>query len=188
MRWIVRWRCGPASGWTVMMSAPASANASRSGSTGEIIRWTSKGLVVCGRNALTTAGPIVMFGTKWPSITSTWIQSAPAASIARTSSPRRAKSAERIEGAIRTGCCMTDSLACGSRAASYSGGAAQSGDEEAITTAFVCEHPGQRPDPPTLMRRDALGQLLVAHRIDRELRLCREERHELLLALGAFER
>jgi hypothetical protein len=35
-----------------------------------------------------------------PSITSTWIQSAPAASIARTSSPSREKSAERIEGEI----------------------------------------------------------------------------------------
>jgi hypothetical protein len=34
---------------------------------------------VCGRIAFTTAGPIVMLGTKWPSITSTWIQSAPAA-------------------------------------------------------------------------------------------------------------
>ena len=44
MRWTVRWRCGPASGWTVMMSAPASAKASRNGSTGEIIRWTSNGL------------------------------------------------------------------------------------------------------------------------------------------------
>src|SRR5580698_3128607 len=41
-----------------------------------------------------------MFGTKRPSITSTWIQSAPAASTARTSSASRPKSAERIEGAI----------------------------------------------------------------------------------------
>ena len=86
-----------------MMSAPASAKASRNGSTGEIIRWTSNGLAVCGRSAFTTAGPMVMLGTKWPSITSTWIQSAPAASIARTSSPSRAKSADRIEGAIE-GC------------------------------------------------------------------------------------
>ena len=30
-----------------------------------------------GRMAATTFGPMVMFGTKWPSITSTWIQSAP---------------------------------------------------------------------------------------------------------------
>src|SRR5215472_16232526 len=43
---------------------------------------------------------MVMFGTKRPSITSTWIQSAPAASTARTSSPKRAKSADRMEGAM----------------------------------------------------------------------------------------
>ena len=46
---------------------------------------------------------MVMLGTKWPSITSTWIQSAPAASIASISAPSLEKSAERIEGAIRTG-------------------------------------------------------------------------------------
>ncbi len=39
------------------------------------------------RIALMTAGPKVMLGTKCPSITSRWIQSAPAASTARTSSP-----------------------------------------------------------------------------------------------------
>ena len=94
---------GPASGWTVMMSAPASANASRKVSTGEIIRWTSNGFCVCGRSAFTTAGPMVRLGTKWPSITSMWIQSAPASSIARTSSPSLAKSADRIEGAMSGG-------------------------------------------------------------------------------------
>ena len=41
---------------------------------------------VCGRSAFTTGGPKVMLGTKWPSITSRWIQSAPAASTARVSS------------------------------------------------------------------------------------------------------
>ena len=46
------------------------------------------------------SGPMVMLGTKWPSMTSTWIQSQPAASMARTSSPSRAKSAERIDGAM----------------------------------------------------------------------------------------
>jgi hypothetical protein len=50
-----------------------------------------------------TTGPIVIFGTKWPSITSTWIQSAPAASTARISSPNLAKSAERIDGAMISG-------------------------------------------------------------------------------------
>ena len=51
-----------------MMSAPVSANASRNGSTGEIIRWTSNGFEVCGRSAFTTPGPIVRLGTKWPSM------------------------------------------------------------------------------------------------------------------------
>src|SRR6266567_8164159 len=41
-----------------------------------------------------------MLGTKCPSITSRWIQSAPAASTARTSSPSLEKSEARIEGAI----------------------------------------------------------------------------------------
>src|SRR5439155_3373686 len=44
-----------------------------------------------------------MLGTKCPSITSTWIQSAPASSIARISSANLAKSADRIDGAIKSG-------------------------------------------------------------------------------------
>src|SRR5437870_5727408 len=44
---------------------------------------------------------MVRLGTKWLSMTSKWIQSAPAARTRVTSSPRRAKSAERIDGAIR---------------------------------------------------------------------------------------
>src|ERR1700739_136902 len=44
-----------------------------------------------------------MLGTKCPSITSRWIQSAPAASTARTSSPSLAKSEARIDGAITRG-------------------------------------------------------------------------------------
>src|SRR4051812_9891229 len=47
--------------------------------------------------------PKVRLGTKWPSMTSIWIQSAPASSAARTSSPSRAKSADRIEAPMRTG-------------------------------------------------------------------------------------
>src|SRR6516165_1308828 len=46
-----------------------------------------------------TTGPSVMLGTKRPSMTSTWIQSAPAASTARTSSPSRVKSADSTDGA-----------------------------------------------------------------------------------------
>ena len=56
-----------------------------------------------GLIAWTTAGPIVILGTKCPSITSTWIQSAPAASTARISSPSLAKSADKIEGASTSG-------------------------------------------------------------------------------------
>ena len=59
------------------------------------------------RTASTTSGPMVMLGTNRPSMTSTWIQSAPAASTARTSSASRPKSAERIEGAMRIGMRMT---------------------------------------------------------------------------------
>src|SRR5580692_5144775 len=44
-----------------------------------------------------------MLGTKCPSITSRWIQSAPAASTARTSSPNLAKSDARIDGAMTRG-------------------------------------------------------------------------------------
>ena len=42
-------------------------------------------------------------GTKWPSMTSTWIVRAPASSTAPTCSPRRAKSAARIDGATPAG-------------------------------------------------------------------------------------
>ena len=56
-----------------MMSAPASAKAGDKGSTGEIIRWTSNGSGEYGRSAFTTAGPMVMLGTKCPSITSIWM-------------------------------------------------------------------------------------------------------------------
>src|SRR5262245_47648266 len=38
-------------------------------------------------------------------MTSTWIQSAPAAVTASISDPRAAKSADRMDAAMRTGCC-----------------------------------------------------------------------------------
>src|SRR3954471_3268555 len=57
--WTGRWTCGPASGWNEMVSAPASAKAGTSGSTGVTIRWTSNGSRLCGRSAFTTTGPIV---------------------------------------------------------------------------------------------------------------------------------
>src|SRR5437899_3926407 len=60
--------------------------------------------------ACSTTGPMVMLGTKCPSITSTWIQSAPAPSTARTSSPNRVKSADRTDGATRIGCMVAPRL------------------------------------------------------------------------------
>jgi hypothetical protein len=48
----------------------------------------------------TTGGPMVRLGTKFPSKTSTWIHSAPAAATRLTSRARSAKSADRIEGEI----------------------------------------------------------------------------------------
>src|SRR5712692_10022641 len=54
------------------------------------------------RTASTTSGPNVRLGTKWPSMTSTWMRSAPAASAWRTCSPKREKSAARIDGASLT--------------------------------------------------------------------------------------
>lgn len=45
-------------------------------------KWTSSGKSVTGRIASTTRGPIVILGTKRPSMTSTWIQSHPASSTA----------------------------------------------------------------------------------------------------------
>src|SRR6266851_517540 len=61
--------------------------------------------------AWSTTGPMVMLGTKRPSMTSTWIQSAPAASTARTSSPKRVKSADRTEGATRMAAAIALTLA-----------------------------------------------------------------------------
>src|SRR5215467_6840845 len=61
--------------------------------------------------ACSTTGPMVMLGTKRPSITSTWIQSAPAASTARTSSPSRVKSADRTDGATRMAAAIVLGLA-----------------------------------------------------------------------------
>ena len=68
-----------------------------------IIRCTSNGIVACLRSAFTITGPMLMFGTKCPSIMSRCSQSAPAAATARVSSPSRAKSAARSEGAISDG-------------------------------------------------------------------------------------
>ena len=83
----------------LMMSAPALANSAtyRSGST--IIRWQSTTAFVAARTARTTGGPSVMLGTKRPSMTSTWMYSAPSVSTSWTSSASRPRSAAKIEGA-----------------------------------------------------------------------------------------
>src|SRR5579871_3481312 len=67
-----------------------------------IIRCTSSLVLVTLRSASTTSGPMVMFGTKWPSMTSTCRVLQPAASSGEIESPSRAKSAERIDGRIST--------------------------------------------------------------------------------------
>src|SRR2546426_5935708 len=66
------------------------------------MRCVSSGRRAPRRTDCTTAGPIERLGTKCPSMTSTWMRSAPARSASVTCSPRRAKSAARIEGASRT--------------------------------------------------------------------------------------
>jgi hypothetical protein len=62
---------------------------------GRLTRWQSSGLLVTGRRASTTRGPMVMLGTKRPSITSTCTQSQPAASMAATCTKRHAHIARR---------------------------------------------------------------------------------------------
>ncbi len=66
-------RSGHTSAWTVMIAAPALANCSSWRSGLSIIRWTSRGISVHGRMAATTTDPMVIGGTNWPSITSTWM-------------------------------------------------------------------------------------------------------------------
>src|SRR5947207_11139794 len=63
------------------------------------MRWQSKGSRLCARQALTMAGPMVRFGTKWPSMTSRWRRSAPA-SMEAISSASLLKSADSSDGAI----------------------------------------------------------------------------------------
>ena len=81
-----------------MISAPAFAKSATRSSGSTIIKWQSSTLSVTGRIASTTNGPIVMFGTNLPSMTSTCTHSAPALSIAWISSPSFAKLALRMLG------------------------------------------------------------------------------------------
>src|SRR5579871_3806927 len=80
--------------------APASAKAGMYSSGLVIIRWQSSGTSTTLRRAETTSGPMVMLGTKCPSMTSTCSRVAPPRMAAWQSSARWAKSADRMEGAI----------------------------------------------------------------------------------------
>src|SRR5947199_257431 len=85
-------------------SAPASANAFTWCSGRSIIRCTSSqppASCTCSLSASTICGPIVIGGTKCPSITSTWITRAPASITVFTCSHMRDQSAARIDGATR---------------------------------------------------------------------------------------
>src|SRR5262245_59976646 len=61
--WMVRSTCSLASGWKLMMSAPALAKSGTIRSTGFTIRCTSISALVSGRIAAQTSGPTVRFGT-----------------------------------------------------------------------------------------------------------------------------
>lgn len=76
--------------------------------TSATIIWQSKtpllqsaDLSTAPRIHVTTGAPIVMFGTKWPSMMSMWSQSAPASLMIRVHSEESLpKSEARIEGAM----------------------------------------------------------------------------------------
>src|SRR5215213_7875925 len=91
----------------MIVSAPAAAKSSIRRSGRSTIRCTSSTPSrswTRSRSAATISAPIEIGGTKWPSITSTWITRAPASITCSTCAPRRAKSAASIEGATRTSC------------------------------------------------------------------------------------
>src|SRR5215213_1780715 len=91
----------------MIVSAPAAAKSSIRRSGRSTIRCTSSTPPrswTRSRSASTICAPIEIGGTKWPSITSTWITRAPASITASTCSPRRAKLAARSDGATRTSC------------------------------------------------------------------------------------
>src|SRR5580698_2923033 len=96
----VRSRCMQTSWWTDIQVAPASANAGINSSGFSIIKWQSNGTSRTAlRSDFTTGGPIVIFGTKCPSMMSTCSTVPPPSIAALACSPRREKSAERIDGA-----------------------------------------------------------------------------------------
>src|SRR4029077_12863455 len=91
MRCTVRCKLLLPSQWTRNESDPASVNSSKKESGSEIIRCVSRGRRVTWRSDWTIGTPIEMLGTKCPSITSTWMRSAPACSASATCSPQASK-------------------------------------------------------------------------------------------------
>src|SRR5882724_6502164 len=79
---------------------------------------------------------MVIFGTKWPSITSTWRTLAPPSTTACASVPRRAKSADRMEGAS-----SIISLQLATRACSASSGPILSIERSRIVLALDNRQP-----------------------------------------------
>ena len=96
----VRCRWVHASACTMRREQPAFTYSAAMTSGVSTIRCASKGRSQWRRAAAITSGPKVRFGTNWPSITSHWIRSTPAASRSRTALPSSAKSAGRTDGAI----------------------------------------------------------------------------------------
>src|SRR6266545_3924439 len=128
------------------MSAPASAKDSMWRSGRSTIRWQSSSPPrswTRSWSARTTSGPIVIGGTKCPSMTSTCKMRAPASMTASTSSPRRRKSAESSDGTT-----------WGVRRLSEAGWSASGARWEEGTSVSL------RRDPLPVLRPDALEELL----------------------------
>src|SRR5918999_1228727 len=98
----VRCRWVTTSGWTEMLTTPASMKGGIRLSGFVTWRWASMGRSTAAAREAATAGPTVRLGTKWLSITSKCTSSAPPLSARRTSSASSAKSAASIEGAPTT--------------------------------------------------------------------------------------
>jgi hypothetical protein len=75
-------------------------NAGMNLSGSSIIKWQSSGTSTALRKEATTGGPMVIFGTKWPSMTSTCNRLPPPSIACLACAAKREKSAESTEGAI----------------------------------------------------------------------------------------
>src|SRR5688500_14983048 len=98
----VRCRCVTTSGWTEILTTPASMKDGIRLSGFVTWRWASMGRFTAAASEAATAGPTVRLGTKWLSIASKCTSAAPPLSALRTSSASSEKSAARIEGAPTT--------------------------------------------------------------------------------------